>query len=45
VPPPSGRGAISEWAAWPWLALLAAGGLVLMLSLGVVWSTKERRGQ
>jgi hypothetical protein len=45
VLPSSGGGAISEWSAWPWLALAAAGGLVLILSACVVWSAKERRGQ
>ena len=43
--PPSGGGATSEGAAWPWLALAAAGGLVLMLSAGLVWLAKERSGQ
>jgi len=43
--PPSGGGATSEGAAWPWLALAAAGGLVLMLSASLVWLAKERSEQ
>jgi hypothetical protein len=40
--PPSGAGAISHWTGWPWLGVLIAGGLVLLLSAGVIWSAKER---
>jgi hypothetical protein len=43
--PPSGAGAISHWTGWPWLGVVIAGGLVLLLSAGVIWSAKERNGQ